>query len=62
MAREGDAPFVFIEAGRSGDELEDLAGVFAAGFHVPFHELGAGVVLERIPVVVIVRGAAFDMG
>ena len=62
FGEEGDAPFVFIESGGSGDELEDLAGVLAAGFHVAFHELGAGVVIEGIPVVVIVRGAAFGHG
>lgn len=45
LREEGDAPFVFIEAGGASDELKDFAGIAATRFSVTFHQLGTGFVL-----------------
>lgn len=51
FGEEGDAPFVFVEASGAGDELEDSSGVGSADAGVTSHEVAAGFVIERIPVV-----------
>ena len=59
LGKQGNAPFIFIETSRSGDELEDLSGVAAARSGVPLHELGTVFELEGIPVVFVVSSPAF---
>ena len=54
MGKEGHAPFPFLEAGRSGDELTDAPGEGASDPGVPGHQLAASLVVEVIPVLVLV--------
>ncbi len=60
FGEERDAPFVFVEAGGAGDQLEDASGVGAADAGVAGHEVATGFVIERIPV--IVSAPAFGHG
>ena len=59
LGKQGNAPFVFIQTGRSSDELEDLSGVAAARSGVPLHQLGTVFEFEGIPVVFVVSSPAF---
>lgn len=54
VGEQGDTPFVFVQAGGTGDQLADFSRPSATADGMACHETAAFVEIERIPIVAIV--------